>query len=256
MMRILVATAALALVQAAWVLQWEDDFDGTALNTSIWTPRLNESHCEPCELELYIGSALTVANGTLTITTKREQAIGPGGQLFNYTSGWVDTKGKQAQLYGRFEARGILPAQNATGAWPAFWTLSNSTACWPTQGEIDVFEYIANPLVNEVFGSYRWGTQCGVDEQVLPGAGFALPAGQSWSDSYHVFAVEWNATAISFFVDDILYETKTSSEVILPSSPQYIILNTAVEPWLAPQADAAYPATYVIDYVRVYAYQP
>ena len=57
-------------------------------------------------------------------------AIGPGGRVFNFTSGWIDTHGTFAQLGGLFEVRAQLPAQNASGAWPAFWTLpANASAC-------------------------------------------------------------------------------------------------------------------------------
>lgn len=32
--------------------------------------------------------------------------------------------------------------------------------------EIDIYEYTANALDNQIFGSYRWGTACGDDQQV------------------------------------------------------------------------------------------
>jgi len=119
----------------SWVLTMSDDFNAPTLNTSLWNVRNNESHCAPCEAELYVAGRVTVANGSLVITTQRDHVLGPGGALYNWTSGWVDTKGKFEQLQGLWEARVRLPGQNATGAWPAFWTLPNSTQCWPTGGE-------------------------------------------------------------------------------------------------------------------------
>lgn len=94
-----------------------------------------------------------------------------------------------------------LPARNETGTWPAHWLMPNpSTAsppnvCWPVGGEIDIMEvcwslhwqavrhaccaftqpvgllashcqYTANPLINPIYGSYRWGTKCGDNKQV------------------------------------------------------------------------------------------
>jgi beta-glucanase (GH16 family) len=119
----------------SWVLTMSDDFDGPTLNASLWNVRNNESHCAPCEAELYVAARVSVANGSLIITTQRDHVPGPGGAVYNWTSGWVDTKGKFEQLQGLWEARVRLPGQNATGAWPAFWTLPNSTQCWPTGGE-------------------------------------------------------------------------------------------------------------------------
>lgn len=119
---------------AQWTLTFEDNFDGLVLNSSRWNTRQNESHCAPCEAELYIASRVKVSASNLVITTTRDHVVGPGGQIYNWTSGWVDTKGKFAQLYGLWEASVILPSQNATGIWPAFWTLPDSNDCWPTQG--------------------------------------------------------------------------------------------------------------------------
>lgn len=250
-----VLCVASALAQGAWTLVFEDDFNGPALNASNWNVKVNETHCEPCEPQLYIPSRVAVTNGSLVITTARDNILGPGGERFNFSSGWVDTRGKFSALYGRFEARAQLPALAATGIWPAFWTLPATDDCWPTQGEIDVYEYTANPIVNCVFGSYRWGTSCGNNNQVLPGA--AYPANGSapddyWSSQFHVFGVEWNATTLSFDVDGVVYETKTSAEVNLPTVPQYVILNTAVAWYWPPGPTAVYPAYHVIDWVRVY----
>lgn len=239
-----------------WQLVWEDDFTSppNALNASNWSPRVNQTHCDPCELQLYLPDALTVDNSTLIITTSREKAIGPGGELFNFTSGWVDTRGKQAWKYGRFEVRAILPGPGAAGTWPAHWLLPDDNECWPVGGEIDIMENTRMPLVGDViFGSYRWGTSCSNNKQVLPGAAYP-PLGApavNWTD-YHVFGVEWNATALSFYVDDTLYETKTSTQVNLPTAPMYFILNTAVAWYWPPGPDATYPATHVIDWVRVW----
>lgn len=246
-----------AAESGAWQLVWEDDFDGTALNASNWNVRQNESHCAPCEAELYVASAVTVANSTLIITTARASLVGPGGAPYNWSSGWVDTNGKFSAQYGLFEASVKLPARTATGIWPAFWTLPNDTACWPTQGEIDIYEYTANPLLNQIYGSYRWGTTCGNDNQPLPGAGYP-PLGNdtlNWNDAFHVFGVEWNATALTFYVDGVPYETKTSTEVILPTVAQYIIFDSAIAWYWPPDASAVYPAYHVVDWVRVYQQQ-
>jgi beta-glucanase (GH16 family) len=247
-----------ASTPGSWALTFEDDFNGSALNSSVWNVRNNQTHCEPCEPQLYIPSAVTVEDGSLVLTTSRASAIGPGGELFNFTSGWVDSKNSFAQKFGLFETRARLPPQNATGIWPAFWTLpNNNSACWPVGGEIDVFEYTANPLDNAIFGSYRWGTSCGNNQQVLPGAAYP-PFGQpaiDWSADFHVFATQWNASALTFFVDGVPYETKTAAEVNLPADPQYLIFDAAVAWYFMPGPDAVYPARTLFDWVRVYEWQ-
>jgi beta-glucanase (GH16 family) len=233
----------------AWTLVWEDDFSGPGLNASNWVARNNESHCEPCEPELYMAANVAVANGTLVLTTQRQSLQGPGGVHYNFSSGWVDSLGLFSQQYGRFAVSARLPPQNATAAWPAHWLMPTSTACWPTGGEVDIMEGLSDPdLPFWVYGSYRWGTQCGDDNQLLPGAVYGPEA---WDAAYHVFGVDWNQTALTFWIDYEAYETKTAAEVILPSSPMYIILNTAL--FWAPDDSAVLPAQHIIDWVRVYS---
>lgn len=242
----------------SWQPTFSEDFNYSSINgsnfTKNWNIRSNESHCEPCEPELYVASALSMDNDTLVVATARSHTLGPDGQIYNFTSGWVDTKGKFSQMYGLFEAKAKLPGQNSTGIWPAFWTLPESNDCWPTQGEIDVFEYTANFLTNDVFGSYRWGTSCGNDNQVLPGAGYPSSSGNTidWSADFHTFAVIWNSSSINFYVDGNWYETKNSTKVNLPTVPHYVILDTAIAWYWMPDSNAVYPATTVWDYVHVY----
>ena len=242
-----------------WVATLVEDFASAPLNTSLWRVRQNESHCEPCEPQLYVESALTVANSTLVITTSRAHVLGPGGVPYNWTSGWVDTSGSFAQRYGIFEVRARLPSREAANAWPAHWLLPASDECWPPGGEVDIMEAAESALPalgGRIFGSYRWGTACGGDRQPLPGAAYP-PLGEppiDWSASFHTFSVWWNASALSFYVDGTWYETKTSAEVVLPTSPMYIILNTAVAWFLPPPGpNASYPATHEIEWVQVWA---
>lgn len=94
--------------------------------------------------------------------------------------------------------------------------------------------------------------------QLLPGAGYP-PLGQpaiDWSADFHVFAITWNASALSFYVDGNLYETKTPPEVggVMPAAQQYLILDVAVAWYWMPGPDAAYPAQTQFDYVRAFAW--
>jgi beta-glucanase (GH16 family) len=238
-----------------WIITFEEEFNASTLDLTKWNVKNNQTHCSPCELQLYVNGGVSVADGNLVITTKRDHILGPNGQVFNFSSGWIDTHTKFSQPYGLFEASGKLAPQSSTGYWPAFWTLpANQSICWPTGGEIDVFEYTANPTVNDVFGSFRWGTACNNDKQILPGAAYPglMQKPIDWSVDYHTFAATWNETAITFFVDGHAYETKTSTEVNIPNMAHYVILNAAVAWYYPPGPKAIYPATTYFDWVRVY----
>ena len=118
----------------SWELSWSEDFEGPSLNRSLWNVRANQSHCCPPELELYMPEAVTQHDGYLELRTWRQTRTGSDKAVYNFTSGWVDTKGRFAQERGRFEANCSLPPRNATGVWPAFWLMPDSSQCWPTGG--------------------------------------------------------------------------------------------------------------------------
>ena len=77
---------------------------------------------------------------------------------------------------------------------------------------------------------------------------------------FHVFGVEWGPTYINYYVDDVLYNQITPSD--LPDGSQwvfnnnqfYMILNLAVGgDFLAnPDPNTVFPQTMIVDYVRVY----
>lgn len=239
-----------------------DDFSGAALNTSLWAPRVNQSHCSPCEPQLYMPGNLAVSNSSLVITTQREDPplLGPDGQYYNFSSGWVSTLGKFDYLFGIMEASMQLPPVTATGSWPAFWSLpSNTSICWPEGGEIDAMEYAAGTPFNQIYGTLRWGTQCGNDMQPLPGAGYPAIGSPpiDWSAGFHTFSALWNSSAITFYVDGNAYETKVGGQdggLLIPQSAQYLILNTAIAFFWPPGETASYPAETRVDWVKVWGF--
>ena len=75
---------------AGWRVTFEDHFNGDSINKSNWIVRDNMTHGDPTqEQELYVASAVSVANGHLILTTRKEEVIGPSGTMYNFTSGWV-----------------------------------------------------------------------------------------------------------------------------------------------------------------------
>jgi beta-glucanase (GH16 family) len=147
------------------------------------------------------------------ITARQESFTGADGIQHEYTSARLQTKGKFEQKYGRFEARIKIP--QGQGIWPAFWLLGNDNTStgWPGCGEIDIMENVGYEPGNS-HGSMHGPPYSG--DSPLTGA-YSLPAaGPNFADNFHVFAVEWDASAIRFYVDDHLFETQTPDSI--PSS--------------------------------------
>jgi len=250
---------------AGWKLAWSDEFDGPAgaqPDPQKWGYDTGGSGWGNQELEYYTAGAANAAldgQGNLLITARRA-ALDSGLDCWNgpcaYTSARLLTKGKFEFTYGRVEAR--LKAPSGQGLWPAFWMLGSDidTAGWPMCGEIDIMENIGRePNINHAtaHGLGYSGTQ-GI------GGPYVLPYTQgSFSDAFHVFAVEWEAGTIRWYVDGQQYFAASPADVQGRGDwafdhPFFLLLNLAVGgSWPgAPDAATKLPQSLAVDYVRVY----
>ena len=285
------AAAAEAAEAAAgdWVVSFEDDFNGDALNESSWTASNFSSVVSQYDGHdaLFIADRVAVRGGNLVITTAWDPHTFDG-VTYNMTSGWVDSKGKRNQTGGRFEASIKMPSNESVGSWPAWWLLPETT-CWPVGGEVDVVEWYAgeghfqhsrtdNPA--QMSSSYHYGYSCGGDLYHYPNDTIWWPSGD-WAPNYpiidfsadfHVFGVELNASAVRFYVDNSTNTIFTLSapqlcvttpgfvygqSMYMPWAPMYGILNVAVNNghdssgWWHQNN-----ATTLIDWVRWYSFVP
>lgn len=246
------------------VMQDEFDTNG-APNSAIWGYNIGtgENGWGNNELQYYTKRTenIVVQNGVLIITAQKENYNGSA-----YTSAKLLTKGKFDQAYGRFEARIRVP--EGQGLWPAFWLLgaNSDEVSWPQCGEIDIMEYRRQePTL--VSGSIHG-----------PGySGETIPQGHitksfdlindRFDTDFHVFGIEWGPAYINYYVDDVLYNQITPSDLLVTPSevadtigewvfnkPFYIIINLAVGGNFpgSPGSETSFPQTMLIDYVRVY----
>lgn len=243
----------------AYVLTWSDEFsaaNGSLPDSAKWVMETGGGGWGNNELETYTNRTQNahVQDGNLVITANKETFTGTDGITRQYTSARIKTQGLFDQKYGRFEARIKIP--QGQGMWPAFWMLGNNigTDGWPTCGEIDIMENIGKEP-DKVHGSMHGPGYSGGSG--LTGT-YTIPSGK-FADDYHIFAVEWETSAVRFYVDGNLYETHTPAD--LPSGktwvfdhPFFILLNVAVGgDWPgAPDNTTVFPQNMLVDYVRVY----
>lgn len=226
----------------SYQLQWSDEFDGNTINTANWSFETGGGGWGNNEKQYYQPSNATVSNGNLVITA-RKQSVGG----LPYTSARMITKGKREFKYGKIEARMKLP--QGQGQWPAFWMLgANIDAVqWPKCGEIDIMENTNTS--NAVLGTIHWFNN-----------GYTYYGGNvnTTPTDYHVYAVEWTPTAITWFVDGVQFHTANIANSINGTdefhNPFFIILNLAVGGNLPGQTidESRLPANLLVDYVRVY----
>lgn len=243
-----------------WTLVWSDEFDGPSgspVNSSKWSFDIGGNGWGNNELETYTSRTANsdLEGGLLVIKALKETFTGPDNTTRNHTSARLLTKNKFSQAYGRFEARIKIPY--GQGIWPAFWMLGDNidTAHWPNCGEIDIMENIGKEpsIVHGTFHGPGYSSGSGIT------ASYALPNGQKFSDDFHTFAVEWEPNVMRFYVDGLLYKTRTPADLPAGTSwvfdhPFFIILNVAVGGYWPgnPDATTIFPQRMLVDYVRVY----
>lgn len=233
---------------------WGDEFENTSLDLAKWSYQVGDGCMEGIcgwgnnELQYYKETNVTLSNGQLHITAKKERV-----KAKSYTSGRIRTINKGDWTYGRFEARIKLPY--GKGLWPAFWMLPTDEVYggWPQSGEIDIMEFVAADPTRTL-GTIHYGDPYPNNKH--QGANFVLNFG-NFPDAFHTFAIEWEAGTIRWFVDDILFLTKTSQDLSPYRWPFdqrfHFLLNVAVGGNLGgPVDDSIFPKVMDVEYVRVY----
>jgi beta-glucanase (GH16 family) len=232
-----------------WELVFQDEFDGNALDTSVWTIETG-SNFGTQQKDYDRAENIEVKNGHLVITARKEAF---GGE--DYTSGRMKTAGKKSWTYGRFEARMRIP--HGQGMWPAFWLLGADfeQKGWPDCGEIDVMENRGSEL-SKVHGSLHGPGYSGGSSYTQA---FTLKEGVFHED-FHVFAIEWEPKVIRWYVDGELYQTRSAetfprSKRWVFDRPFFMIVNLAVGGMFGgdPDSRTVFPQTLDVDWVRVYA---
>jgi len=234
-------------------LLWSEEFNGTALNTEIWTYETGATGWGNNELQYYTDRTdnAYVEGGFLHIVAKNE--------LFErapYTSARLITKGKYSFTYGTVEARIALPASK--GIWPAFWMLGENIdqVNWPTCGEIDIIEAVNDEHV--IYGTHHWAHN---GEHAEYGNSTKEYYGNSKKldiTEFHNYKMVWDTNTITMYVDDFKYQeidiSDKSGDMGTFHKPFFFILNVAVGgTWPGFEIDdTQFPTEMLVDYIRVY----
>lgn len=281
----------LASASTEWQLIYNEDFDGNALDRSIWHNEVNCYGGGNNELQCYTDGNhnVFVDDGHLIIEARQESFSGPAhfddspeydprdqSVTRDYTSARIRTKHALDIQYGRVEVRAKLP--QGQGLWPAIWMLptENRYGGWPHSGEIDIMEAVnlnSQRADNLIYGTLHYGDTSPNNSYTHTKTSLVS---EPWAD-FHEYAIEWEQNEIRWFIDGTHYATqrpanqdqigwftvpraagyepKPTSEGGMPfNHPFHLILNVAVGGnWPGEVGDnTLFPQRMEIDYVRVY----
>jgi beta-glucanase (GH16 family) len=248
-----------------WKLVWADEFNKKGRpDPASW--QFETGFVRNHELQWYQPENARCEKGLLLIEAKKENRPNPTYQAsstdwkdsrptIEYTAASLNTSGRHQWQYGRFEMRGRIDAR--PGLWPAFWTLGVEKP-WPSNGEIDIMEYYQGKILANVASGTDKPYTAKWHSETKPVASFADPA---WAKKFHVWRMDWDATAVCLYVDDLLLNETLLSQTVNQDGtnfnpmrqPHYVLLNLALGGDNGgPLADTTLPSRYEIDYVRVY----
>jgi beta-glucanase (GH16 family) len=147
----------------------------------------------------------------------------------------------------------MLPSDNRYGTWAA-------------SGEIDILESRGS-AVHETLGTLHFGGKWPDNRHV--GSAYAFPETNA-AEEFHLYAIEWEANEIRWFLDGELWQTRKKEEWDSEAAPKnphapfdqpfHLIINVAVDGGFFANTDQksdrlpgkAFPQELLVDYVRVY----
>ncbi len=229
-------------LDSTWSLAFDDDFDGSSLDTGKWVTNIWQGNRCGANIgthgaqDCYSPSAVTQSNGKAHLTATRN-SFNFNGSIFPYTSGIINSDQKYSFTYGYVDVRAKLP--KGKGLWPAIWLYNPAY----TVDEIDLMEFIGEDqaTVYQTLHDRNGG------ENQFKGKN------TDWSADYHNYAVNWQPGSLTFYIDGV--ETGRLTNLV-PSEKMYLMVNLDVggpSSWGgAADNTTAFPSTVDVDYVHVY----
>jgi beta-glucanase (GH16 family) len=230
-------------------LSWSDEFNGTALDTSVW--KIQTGHRNDA---INTAAAVCVTNGCLVITTYSQDGT-------NYT-GFINSRDKVLRKYGYYEAS--IQFSNAPGCWSAFWLQSPfinhvESLNNPTNGvETDIFEHRCCEKTNTDWSdggdfALHWN---GYDKKLHQHSSYDNRH-FGIRDGFHTYGLLWTATNYTFCVDN---KPRWSDHTMVSSIPEFFLFTSEVrdKSWAGTIPAGGYlplnesQIKMCVDYVRYY----
>ncbi len=236
-----------------WTCTFDDEFNGTSLNTANWQPQLTAtSGYITGGPDCYVNNpnTISVSGGYLNLSVLK---VAPftcvPGYVSQYQAGMVTSSRLFSQTYGAFEVRAKIPASSVPGLQETLWLYPQNLTYgpWPASGEIDFAEFYSQYSTLDV--PYIHYTLSVADPNVTAYNCTIDPT------QFNTYEVDWTSSAIT-----ILYNGQTclvDHPIAGPApfnQPFFIALTQALGLGTnAPTANTPLPATTQVDWVRAWS---
>ncbi|MBA4065582.1 MAG: hypothetical protein C0501_18085 [Isosphaera sp.] len=204
-----------------WQMVFADEFNGTALDTDVWTAASGSRRNA-----VNTPAAVSVGGGNLTITTYTNETGG-------HRTGFVGSKDKFQATYGYWEAR--INFQDSPGMWSAFWvhspTIGSPLGDPYTAGtEIDIVEHRVRDaggadISNKTVSNLHWDGY-GANHQSTGSGLKNNPGSTPLQGNFHTYAMQWDPTGYRFYIDGTQVWSTTQA---ISGRSEFIYLTSEVE---------------------------
>ena len=231
-------------------LVFEDEFDGTELNTDVWEYRGSGPRRGGFNAE----SQVKLENGKM-IMTGEYQTDGMYGE------GWYTAMIKLKERYckGYFEISCIL--NEGSGYWSAFWLQADApyTASISKGGiggaEIDIMESY-NDETHKRYESIGQTIHCagvGGEQEGYQSERLGYYKGNNIHQEYNTYGVMWTDEEYIFYVNGVETARSSFGDGVSEVKEDVIVsLEIPDETQLAALDKDTYHSEYIVDYVRIY----
>ncbi len=260
-----------------WSCTFDDEFNGSSLDTSKWQPVLTSTSnylsgpflSQVCYVDN--PSTISESGGYLDLSVVEVSPYTtcdqPGGASLDtsYEGGMIETYNLFSQKYGYFEVRAEMPSTSVPGLQETLWLYPENETLygpWPNSGEIDYGEFYSSYPADDVPAVHYPGSSNDPDATATNGCTLA---GDTTAGQFNTYALSWTPTTLTTYYNGVPCLTDDYS-------PYVTYPDTAPEPFNQPfflaftsalgmDGDDTFqagttplPDTMKIDWVRVWQY--